>query len=339
MGREMSFSCGIKAAPASVGNSFRAKSNVCEAEFSAEFRALAKEVKAAQRGNNAIDMEPDTAPETVETMGDFEPAQVMLSPHVLTYQAFNTGLQIRQSLATDKALELEAGPEKKPQGIELDRAAFVGTSGRKETAKPISDSRIDVQRLQKRGEEPTGFIAQNFVQLVNAQSIIDVQKNQFLVEQTSHSVFKDTVANGGLPTLKNMHVETIKRNDMGSITHIDLVLEPAELGRISVRLEHENDRLVLILTAENKSAAIELAQDSGLLLRALGNHIAGLETMSVVVRQDGEGNRTSSQTNMNFGGGEQRAHQQNSEANFGASGHLSRNSIASENTTSDKISI
>ncbi|MGL4405750.1 MAG: flagellar hook-length control protein FliK [Notoacmeibacter sp.] len=97
---------------------------------------------------------------------------------------------------------------------------------------------------------------------------------------------------------KSVLVEHITRNSTGVITHIELALEPAELGRINARIEQNQGQLVLIVSAESSQLAEEIAQDSGLLLRALGSHISGIETMSVIVRQEGNSGSTSGQSAM-----------------------------------------
>lgn len=112
------------------------------------------------------------------------------------------------------------------------------------------------------------------------------------------NAFPAQIANGSNASssvLKNVQVGMVHKNATGKLTSIELALEPAELGRITARLEMSQDRLVLLVTTENRQAAELLSQDSSLLLRALSHHIGGIENMSVIIRQDQQDLNTSGQ--------------------------------------------
>jgi Flagellar hook-length control protein FliK len=89
-----------------------------------------------------------------------------------------------------------------------------------------------------------------------------------------------------LPHVTRVHVDQIKRNSTGSLTTLELVLEPAELGRISAKVSHENGRITLVLNAEHRHIADDLMRDKGLLLRVLGDHIPNIENVTIHVQSD-----------------------------------------------------
>jgi flagellar hook-length control protein FliK len=90
-----------------------------------------------------------------------------------------------------------------------------------------------------------------------------------------------------LPAITRVQVDHVNRNTAGTLTSLELVLEPVELGRITARLQHEEGRVTLILSAEHKHVADNLARDGGLLMRVLGDHIPGVERMAVFVQTEG----------------------------------------------------
>ena len=89
-----------------------------------------------------------------------------------------------------------------------------------------------------------------------------------------------------LPHISRVHIDTVKRNSNGVLTSLELVLEPAELGRIAARISYEEGRVTLVVSAEHKRVAEELSRDSTLLLRVLGEHISGVEKMEVRVQTE-----------------------------------------------------
>jgi Flagellar hook-length control protein FliK len=90
-----------------------------------------------------------------------------------------------------------------------------------------------------------------------------------------------------LPHVSRVEIEKIKRNVAGELTSLELVLEPAELGRITARLQHESGKITLILNTEHKAVAEELMRDAGLLMRVLGDHISGVEHLAIFVQIEG----------------------------------------------------
>jgi Flagellar hook-length control protein FliK len=90
-----------------------------------------------------------------------------------------------------------------------------------------------------------------------------------------------------LPAITRVQVDHINCNTAGTLTSLELVLEPVQLGRITARLQHEEGRVTLVLSAEHKHVADDLARDGGLLMRVLGDHIPGVERMAVFVQTEG----------------------------------------------------
>jgi hypothetical protein len=117
-----------------------------------------------------------------------------------------------------------------------------------------------------------------------------------------------------LPAVIRIHVGDVKRGSAGTLTSLELVLEPVELGRITARLQHEEGRVTLILSAEHKHVADDLARDGGLLMRVLGDHIPGVERMAVFVQTEGAQSPFSQRQNFGeFGSGHNRQSEQGSQ--------------------------
>jgi hypothetical protein len=91
-----------------------------------------------------------------------------------------------------------------------------------------------------------------------------------------------------LPHVTRVQIDQTKRNAAGVLTSLELVLEPAELGRITARIQHEEGRVTLVLSAEHRTIAEDLARDSGLLLRVLGDQIPGINKMTVFVQTEAQ---------------------------------------------------
>ena len=144
-----------------------------------------------------------------------------------------------------------------------------------------------------------------------------------------------------LQHVTRVHIDHTKRNAAGVLTSLELVLEPAELGRITARIQHEEGRLVLTLNTEHKHIAEELSRDSGLLLRALGDHIPGLDTMSVFVQA--EGSQPSMAQGQRFAdaraGGKEHNSQHYNGADKATEDLLQSGSIATNYTTPSRILI
>jgi flagellar hook-length control protein FliK len=86
------------------------------------------------------------------------------------------------------------------------------------------------------------------------------------------------------PYVTRIQIEQVKRNATGALTSLEFVLEPAELGRITAKIQHEEGRMTLILNAEHQHIAEDIARDGGMLLRVLGDHIPGVERMIVHIQ-------------------------------------------------------
>jgi hypothetical protein len=91
-----------------------------------------------------------------------------------------------------------------------------------------------------------------------------------------------------LPHVTRVHIDQIKRNATGVLTSLELVLEPAELGRITARIQHKEGSVTLVLSAEHSSIANDLAQDNGLLLRVLGDQLPGIHKVTVSVETEAQ---------------------------------------------------
>jgi Flagellar hook-length control protein FliK len=118
------------------------------------------------------------------------------------------------------------------------------------------------------------------------------------VEQTQSSRISD------LPHITRLHIESVKRNATGVLSSLELVLEPVELGRITAKLQHEDGKVTLILSAEHQHVADDLTRDGALLLRALGDQIPNIERMSVQIRAEtSQGSETSFQNGLDLQSG------------------------------------
>lgn len=91
-----------------------------------------------------------------------------------------------------------------------------------------------------------------------------------------------------LPHVTRVRIDHTKRNSSGVLTSLELVLEPAKLGRITAKIQHNEGRVTLVLSAEHSAIADDLARDSGLLLRVLGDQIPGLNKMAVFVQTEAQ---------------------------------------------------
>ena len=91
-----------------------------------------------------------------------------------------------------------------------------------------------------------------------------------------------------LPHITRVQIEQTKRNSAGTLTSLELVLEPAELGRITAKIQHMEGRVTLVLSAEHRAIADDLARDSGLLLKVLGDQIPGISKMAVFVQTEAQ---------------------------------------------------
>jgi chemotaxis protein MotD len=100
--------------------------------------------------------------------------------------------------------------------------------------------------------------------------------------------------------------EIIRRFDGGN-TSFELRLDPAELGRVEVRMEVSRDhRVTAVITADNPQALTELARHARELEQQLQS--AGLQLsdsgLSFDLRQGGQGGETNEANNAARGAGE-----------------------------------
>ena len=111
-----------------------------------------------------------------------------------------------------------------------------------------------------------------------------------------------------IPHVTRVQIDHVKRTSAGVLTSLELVLEPAELGRITARIEQQEGRLVLLLSAEHQHTAEELSRDSGLLIRALGDNIPGIDKMAVIIQT--QASSAQNQTFADLGSGHQKQNRQ-----------------------------
>ena len=109
-----------------------------------------------------------------------------------------------------------------------------------------------------------------------------------LLQTHTVSLQNQTILISNLPHVTRIEIDQTKRNSAGVLTSLELVLEPAELGRITAKLSHDDGKVTLILSAEHRYVADELLRDAGLLMRVLGDHIPSLDTMTVLVQTEAQ---------------------------------------------------
>ena len=192
-----------------------------------------------------------------------------------------------------------------------------------------------IEDAKSKFDMPQAIVAKPDTEVVFAQPLTSFMPLSPLLNPIANTRVSD------LQHVTRVHIDHTKRNAAGVLTSLELVLEPAELGRITARIQYEEGRLVLTLNAEHKHIAEDLSRDSGLLLRALGDHIPGLDRMSVFVQA--EGSQSSQAQGQRFAdaraGGKENNSQQYNGADKATENPQGASSIATSYTTSSSILI
>lgn len=150
-----------------------------------------------------------------------------------------------------------------------------------------------VMQPQSASSDPAQIAQSNAVMTTSTQASTHVQQAAV-----------DTGAQRATPAAAQVGREIIRRFDGGN-TSFELRLDPAEMGRVEVRMEVTRDnRVTAVITADNPQALTELARNARELEQQLQS--AGLQLsengLSFDLRQGGQGSE-SEQANVNGRGG------------------------------------
>jgi flagellar hook-length control protein FliK len=259
----------------------RGKSQVVEKEAAACFQRLAScKVTEPQEEKQSSGLEVDTG--------------VLDESHLGQPATFNVAPLFSTLIAAQNCEVKQTKTVREP--VQTDSSKFAGN------AEKLTE--FTGQRKTGLGQKPiVPFPNHQNVRADKPEAIIDVKQEPITTDRPSE--IAPTFAGGlspvsfpqaqiatlrvsDLPHVTRVQIDQTKRNIAGILTSLELVLEPAELGRITAKIQHAEGRVTLVLSAEHRAIADDLARDSGLLLRVLGDQIPGINKMAVFVQTEAQ---------------------------------------------------
>ena len=340
IGRDQLLRCDSAASPTKM----RGKAALPELHDANYFKQMAEservKVSSSRRAVDSKDIAllPDNEaeivlPETMQLSGFATPFLIDLNANIAGHSTLLKDAEVDRVSARDSGLvNLVQDKFSLKQSKETDKKTAQITPQNLLHSRVIEDTKSKIDLSQTTATKPD-------TEIVLALSSTTFMPANFMLNPLLNPIANTRISD--LPHVMRVQIDHVKRTSAGVLTSLELVLEPAELGRITARIQHEEGRLVLTLNAEHKHIAEDLSRDSGLLMRALGDHIPGLDRMSVFVQS--EGSQSSQAQRQRFAdaraGGKEHNSQQYNGADKATENPQGAGSIATSYTTSSSILI
>ncbi|MBK6704403.1 MAG: flagellar hook-length control protein FliK [Caulobacteraceae bacterium] len=254
---------------------------------------------------------PQTQPAQQTAQANTQPVQQAAPQAKVAVEELPAGVQ--QAIAAT----ISAAPQTTPQPTQRAAPKAATQTGETKVEPDARDAKTDAPAANAKPRAPAASAGNAFVEAAPAlQTQTSSNADGSHVEQSSalttasqasthvQHVATDTGAQRAAPAAAQVGREIIRRFNGGS-TNFELRLDPADLGRVEVRMEVTRDhRVTAVITADNPQALTELARNARDLEQQLQS--AGLQLsdsgLSFDLRQGAQGGDGEQRNNSNARG-------------------------------------